>query len=65
MRLSLSLAPAIRVRLAPRMSGPEMVRLAGNNMDREPGTGDGKPGTRDRAVFECTCEATEEIYLSL
>ena len=27
---------------------------AGNNMDREPGTGDGKPGTRDGAV-PCTC----------
>ena len=27
---------------------------AGNNMDREPGTGDGKLGTRDCAV-QCTC----------
>ena len=27
---------------------------AGNDMDREPGTGDGKPGTRDGAV-QCTC----------
>ena len=52
--LSLSLAPAIRVRLAPRMSGPEMVCLVGNNMNREPGTRDAKPGTRDGAVFVCT-----------
>ena len=26
---------------------------AGNNMDCEPGTGDGKPGTRDDAVYVC------------
>ena len=30
---------------------------AGNNMDREPGTRDGKPGIRDCAV-QCTCVYT-------
>ena len=30
---------------------------AGNNIDREPGTGDGKPSTRDGAV-QCTCVHT-------
>ena len=49
---SLSLAPAIRVRLAQQMVGDSTS--AGNNINHEPGTGDGKPSTRDCAV-QCTC----------
>ena len=49
--VSLSLAPAIRVRLAPRTAGPGTVRLLAMTWTvHEPGTGDGKPGTHDGAV---------------
>ena len=44
--VSLSLAPVIRVAWHPaRMAGPARngTPSAGNDMDREPGTGDGKP----------------------
>ena len=37
--------------LAVRSSKARDDMSAGNNMDRETGTGDGKPGTRDSAVY--------------
>ena len=35
-------------------TGTSAGTSAGNNMDHEPGTGDGKPGTRDDVVL-CMC----------
>ena len=40
--------------LAVRSSKARDGTSAGNDMDHEPGTGNGKPGTRDGAV-PCTC----------
>ena len=63
--VSLSLAPAIRVCLAPRMAGPGTVCLLATTWTVSlHGTGDGKPGIRDDAVYVCTREAIEEIYPS-
>ena len=58
---SLSLAPAINGAPGTADGRAREGTSAGNNMGREPGTGDGKPGTCDCAV-QCTCEHARLIY---